>query len=654
MLITEDYRRQQAALHAVGNYGTASLMYGETVAALLSEIGATSLLDYGCGSKRSLLQALRVPSGVVYEGYDPAVPDYASAPAPADLVCCIDVLEHIEPALLANVLEHLAELCDPFGFFTIHTGPAGKVLPDGRNAHLTQQPLEWWLPKLTPHFEIVNSSTIPSGFALLVRSRRSDNAKPVPGGLRLPSWRPTAAPILPAAGPSDGAPGSALLVMKLDGHRVTFPAPAGTGSDWACVFGLEHYVAGWLRGTVPGALLVDIGAGFGARTTWAAVARRCRVLSLEDDPLKRDFIARAVGLNDVATNVVVDSLSVSGATPHEVASCVHMVVDAANLGQVHSDVVETLVRAATNARLLVRTDDTIAWQRDLLARLMSAGFRYADAGPVDGLQSGWRALHRTRLNRNASIVLPGSARGRHVLDHVCKRVASAAVESDPFPYAVIDEILPREYYEEAVSQFPAPSQMRPIRETGRVARDAYPERYVTLFNAEDFTSLTESQRRFWTEFDEWMNSDLFLQAFVAKFQADLEPRLTKILATEKALLTRGDALLVNDHTKFKIGPHTDAPHRLVTFLFYMPKDESMKALGTSVYRPKDPNFVCWGGPHHASDNFRLVDTVEFMPNRLLTFPKTEKSFHGVEQISREGVVRPLVINNIRLLNKVTH
>jgi hypothetical protein len=29
-----------------------------------------------------------------------------------------------------------------------------KVLSDGRNAHLTQQPMEWWLPKIWERFDI--------------------------------------------------------------------------------------------------------------------------------------------------------------------------------------------------------------------------------------------------------------------------------------------------------------------------------------------------------------------------------------------------------------------------------------------------------------------------------------------------------------------
>jgi len=46
--------------------------------------------------------------------------------------------------------------------------------------------------------------------------------------------------------------------------------------------------------------------------------------------------------------------------------------------------------------------------------------------------------------------------------------------------------------------------------------------------------------------------------------------------------------------------------------------------------------------------------VEVLPNRQLAFPKTERSFHGVEAIERQGVNRPLLINNIRLLNTTTH
>lgn len=653
MLITEQYRQQQAELHAVGNYGTASLQYGETVADLLAKTGATSLLDYGCGSKRSLLKVLKIPPDLAYEGYDPAVPEYAVEPMPAELVCCIDVLEHIEPALLENVLEHLASLCDPYGFFAVHTGPAGKLLSDGRNAHLTQQPFAWWLPRLSQRFEVITHSAIPSGFAVLVRSLRSTTVKSRPTSLRLTEW--SSARSRSAGQPPRPADVAAkVMVLKVDGHRLSFPPPADDQSDWARLCDLDKRVTTWLQGLEAESGLLELGAGYGARTIYASAARECRVLCLESMAARQQLLLRAIELNGASEKVrLVDPARLDDAKA-QAAQCHHVIVDAMALSSEDLDGVRALVGAAPrNSRVLVRADRSVAWHRELLQWLEDHGLRDSEGLPVQP-QPSWRAMERAQLTRAVTIVLPSGARARSVLDHVCRRVARAEVVRNPFPYAVIDEILPPDYYAEAVSHFPKPAQMRPISETGRVSKNGYPERHVTLFAPEDFAALTEAQARFWTEFSDWMYSDVFLQVFVSKFQSDLEPRLKNILAAERALLTRGDALLVNDHTQFKIGPHTDAPHRLVTFLFYMPKDESMRGLGTSIYRPKDPDFVCWGGPHHRVEKFDLVDTVEFMPNRLLTFPKTEKSFHGVEQIGQTGVVRPLLINNIRLLNKVTH
>ena len=93
----------------------------------------------------------------------PAFPDYGK-PRSADLVCCIDVLEHIEPTYLDAVLEELRAITVKRGFFSVHCRPAMKFLPDGRNAHLIQQPTSWWLPRLCQHFEISHLETVPNGF----------------------------------------------------------------------------------------------------------------------------------------------------------------------------------------------------------------------------------------------------------------------------------------------------------------------------------------------------------------------------------------------------------------------------------------------------------------------------------------------------------
>lgn len=169
-LISDEYRKEQEALHAKGNYGTASLQYGEVVSNLIDGLGCNSMLDYGCGSMRNLLKVLQIERDCSYLGYDPAIPEF-SVKEPCDLVTCIDVLEHIEPELLDNVLDDLLMLTGRYGFFTIHTGPAKKVLSDGRNAHLIQKPASWWLPKIMQRFDLQSFQANKQGFNVLVRAR---------------------------------------------------------------------------------------------------------------------------------------------------------------------------------------------------------------------------------------------------------------------------------------------------------------------------------------------------------------------------------------------------------------------------------------------------------------------------------------------------
>jgi hypothetical protein len=169
--ISDEYRRQQQELHKNPNYGVASIGYAPIVQQLLQQFASRSLADYGagkCNLKRKL-DELGVKD-FEYFPYDPAFPEYGE-PTPADLVCCIDVLEHIEPAYLENVLLDLKGIIRKYGFLTIHTGAAFKKLDDGRNAHLIQRPASWWLPVLSRHFEVIHLQGATGGFWVVVMPR---------------------------------------------------------------------------------------------------------------------------------------------------------------------------------------------------------------------------------------------------------------------------------------------------------------------------------------------------------------------------------------------------------------------------------------------------------------------------------------------------
>lgn len=171
VLITEEYRKQQEALHADAklNYGSAGANPEQAaiIARIMNQHQFTELLDYGAG-KLALGKALGelrlVNHPFRYLPYEPANPKYSGAPEPCEFVVCSDVLEHIEPDCLEDVLDDLRRVTMFVLWVAVHCGPAFKTLPDGRNAHLIQQPPEWWLPKLLERFDIQTFQKTELGF----------------------------------------------------------------------------------------------------------------------------------------------------------------------------------------------------------------------------------------------------------------------------------------------------------------------------------------------------------------------------------------------------------------------------------------------------------------------------------------------------------
>ncbi len=150
MLISEEYREQNIEAHKQPDWGTTAHYYSNLVRGLSREVGAETILDYGAGKQTLKGACPELP----ITSYDPAIPEISDAPEPCDLVCCIDVLEHIEPECLDAVLDDLQRVTNKLGFFIISTVPAIKKLPDGRNAHLIVEKEHFWLPKLLDRFSI--------------------------------------------------------------------------------------------------------------------------------------------------------------------------------------------------------------------------------------------------------------------------------------------------------------------------------------------------------------------------------------------------------------------------------------------------------------------------------------------------------------------
>lgn len=172
-LISDEYQKQCQQLHEEDpSWGVASIKEAPMVAAIINKLGINSVIDYGAGKCR-LGKAMRehLDHKISLVNYDPGVPEISEIPEPAEMVACIDVLEHIEQDRVDAVLDDIARLTQRCAYVTISCQPAKRILPDGRNAHITLHPPHWWLEKLDEKFLIGQFMGDLRGFAVMLKPK---------------------------------------------------------------------------------------------------------------------------------------------------------------------------------------------------------------------------------------------------------------------------------------------------------------------------------------------------------------------------------------------------------------------------------------------------------------------------------------------------
>lgn len=147
MLLSDDYKGQLRQLHESSVWGDSAGRWSGEVRHFAQKLKTSDLLDYGCG-RGTLKDQLAEFHFAVHE-YDPGIPGKDAAPAPAGLVVCLDVLEHVEPEFIDDVIRDLDRLGNRGVIAVIALYRGGRCLPDGRPCHLIVEPEEWWKEKIS-------------------------------------------------------------------------------------------------------------------------------------------------------------------------------------------------------------------------------------------------------------------------------------------------------------------------------------------------------------------------------------------------------------------------------------------------------------------------------------------------------------------------
>lgn len=229
-----------------------------------------------------------------------------------------------------------------------------------------------------------------------------------------------------------------------------------------------------------------------------------------------------------------------------------------------------------------------------------------------------------------------------ILESVIYTINNMKVNIYPYPHFYVENIFPEDFYDDLLLNWPDDQNFMNINDTGRVNGD-YQNRFVIPIEQESIGKhISTEKQNFWIELDSWLRGQKFLETLIAKFSPFIQEN--RDINELKNAIIKPDVLLVKDHTNYQISPHTDAAHRLITMLFYCPKDNSQEEFGTSIYVPKEKNFNYQiSGNHLPRELFYKISTAKFKPNSLFGFIVTPKSLHGLDEITKADVKRNLML-----------
>jgi len=241
------------------------------------------------------------------------------------------------------------------------------------------------------------------------------------------------------------------------------------------------------------------------------------------------------------------------------------------------------------------------------------------------------------------------------LNYISNSINNSNIENNPFPYLYINDFFTPDLYKKLLNAIPDKNEYMNLSESNHVSGDYPKERFVYDITPESINKFNEDQKIIFRDIIQSLLSPQFFNLIVTKFKSTIDERIKNFSPEEIKLFGKSDfkfdarIQLVKDYTKYQLGAHTDSPHKFLTFLFYLPEDDTLSDLGTSLYKPvkseaKD-NYSKHESIENTKQNYIEVSRANFLPNSVLIFPRTDNSFHGVSSINTGSRERNLLLLN---------
>lgn len=217
-----------------------------------------------------------------------------------------------------------------------------------------------------------------------------------------------------------------------------------------------------------------------------------------------------------------------------------------------------------------------------------------------------------------------------IVGHAVASISGAVASPEPFQHLRLAEFFPQEVYEQMRGAMPGTAAYRPMSGRAREARldDGTPTRTKMHLLPEFVRRLPRTQREVWNAVSAALCSSAVRDAFVARLAPGLEARFG---AGYRGVGMYPIPILTRDVAGYRIGIHPDTRHKGMTVQLYLPRDESIRHVGTVFHR------------RHEGKRYERVCQVPFMPNTGYAFAVGSDTYHSLDEVGPEVQTRDSIL-----------
>lgn len=223
-------------------------------------------------------------------------------------------------------------------------------------------------------------------------------------------------------------------------------------------------------------------------------------------------------------------------------------------------------------------------------------------------------------------------------EHLLGALEQADVHDQPFSHLYVEQFFPNGLYWELLDSLPAPDAYYPMAEK-RLTEDGDYTRTGFDLTAENANAMSGNARDVFHEVIETLSDERFKRMVFRLLATDLSARFSVPIEQAPDIPARCIPKLFRDVSGYRINPHPDTRRKIVTMMIYLPRDESQRNLGTSIYHHR----LSLRGLVDRNMRFEEVKRFPFLPNSGFAFVVSnrigKRSWHGREPLPQGSGVR---------------